>query len=65
VQGRLRNTALSVAIETACAASGQPMRLVIDSELRCSASEAGTDPIVFVPEVDLHALQAPSIIDAF
>lgn len=41
------------------------MHLEIDSDLNYSVSEAGADPLVFVPEVDLYKLEEPSIIGVF
>jgi len=41
------------------------MHVEIDSELKYSVREQGADPLVFVPDVDLYALEDPSIIHAF
>ncbi len=65
VQGRLRKEALSVAITTECAHSGEPIRLEIDSELNFRVVEEGARPLVFVPLLDLAKLEVPSIIDGF
>jgi len=64
VQGHLRKVALEVTIESECAHCGQPMRIAIDSELRCRVLE-GEEPIVFVPLLDFEKLKAPNIIDDF
>jgi hypothetical protein len=41
------------------------MHIEIDSELNYRVRERGADPIVFVPDVDVHELTDPSITDAF
>ena len=41
------------------------MHIEIDSELTCRVGEAGADPMVFVPAVDVYTLEEPSIIDSF
>jgi hypothetical protein len=41
------------------------MEIQIDSDLNCRVKEEGCNPIVFVPDVDLIALEDESIIDAF
>ena len=65
MQGRLRKKALSVAITTECAHSGEPIHLEIDSELNCRVAEEGAKPLVFVPLLNLAKLEDPSIIDGF
>ncbi len=71
VQGRLRTTfdknsePLSVVVKTGCAHCTQPMRLEIDSEMRCRIEAKGADPRLFVPAVDFSKVTAPSIIDVF
>ena len=65
VQGRLRGEPLSVVVRTECEYCSQPMHIEIDSGLGYRVQEEGADPLVFVPEVDLHALQEPSIIESF
>ena len=54
-----------VVVETACAHCSRPMRVEIDSELGWRALDEGADPFVFVPDVDLYALEDPSIIESF
>jgi hypothetical protein len=41
------------------------MHLQVDSELNFPEVDAGTDPRVFVPLVDIDKLEDPSIIDRF
>jgi len=41
------------------------MRIEIDSELEYRVLEGGTDPMVYVPMLDLQKLEEPSIIDRF
>ena len=65
MQGRLRKKALSVAITTECAHSGEPIHLEIDSELNFRVVEEGAKPLVFVPLLDLAKLEDASIIDGF
>jgi hypothetical protein len=65
VQGQLRGEDLSFTIETACAYSGQPVHIEIDSQLRYRVLEAAADPHVYVPMVDFGKLDDPCIIDAF
>ncbi len=65
VQGRLRNERLSALLTTECGHCGQRMVMRIDSELRSTVLEGPGDPLVFVPFLDLGALEAPSIIDDF
>jgi hypothetical protein len=54
-----------VVIETECAHCGQSMVIEMDSELQYRIVEGGTEPLVFVPSVNLARLTDPSIIDAF
>jgi len=65
VQGQLRNETLSFTIETECGHCHAPMRIEIDSELEYRVVEGGEDPRVYVPLVNLHQLDEPSIIDGF
>jgi hypothetical protein len=41
------------------------MTLDIDSELNCKLRENGADPLIFIPDVKVDALEDPSIIEAF
>jgi hypothetical protein len=65
VQGRLRGESLSVAVKTECAHCSKQINLEIDNDLNYSIKEEGADPIVFVPNVDILALDEPNIIDSF
>jgi len=65
VQGQLRKEFLLVVVRTECAHCGKAMELEIDSELNCRAKEAGCNPVVFVPDVNLIELEDESIINAF
>jgi hypothetical protein len=65
VQGRLRNTALTITINTECAHCGRPMEIEVDSEINVRVKDQGCDPIAFVPDVNLFPLKDKSIINAF
>ena len=65
VQGRLRGESLSVTVKTECAHCSQPMHIEIDSDLNYQAQGEGCEPIAFVPDVNLHELEDPNIIEAF
>jgi hypothetical protein len=65
VQGQLRNEGLSVIVESECAHCGRSMTIDITSDLAYHAHGGGDGPIVFVPDVNVGALEAPSIIDDF
>ncbi len=65
MQGRLRGEKLSFFLETECAHCGAPLRLEIDSDLAHRVLTAGAEPLVYVPQVDVHKLAEPSIIDRF
>jgi hypothetical protein len=41
------------------------MELAIDSDLNYTVKEKGCVPMIFIPDVDLLALQEESIINAF
>ena len=65
VQGQLRAEPLSFQVATECAHCGQALHLEMYSELNYLVVEEGAEPLVFVPMVDFHRLEDPSIIDAF
>ena len=65
MQGQLRAEPLTFAIETSCAHCGEPIHLEMDSDMNYHVVEAGADPHIFVPLVDVGKLDDPSIIDAF
>ncbi|NIO15511.1 MAG: hypothetical protein GTN70_00655 [Deltaproteobacteria bacterium] len=64
VQGRLRGTDLSVRVRTICAHCEKELNLEIDSDLNIITPE-GAEPMVFIPEVNVFTLEAPTIIDDF
>jgi hypothetical protein len=41
------------------------LKLVLDSELNVQVQSEGAEPVAFVPDLDLAALDAPNIIDGF
>ena len=65
MQGRLRNQAFSVDIETSCAHCARPMRLSADSDLRFRVHDAAAEPLVFSPQVDWARFEEPNITHAF
>jgi hypothetical protein len=65
VQGRLRESALSVEIISSCAHCGDPIRLEVDSELNIQVIEGGPKPLVFEPEIDWSTFAEPNIINAY
>jgi hypothetical protein len=65
VQGRLRNQSLAVTVRSECAHCGRAMEIEIDSDLNYRTPDAACRPIVFVPDIKLTELEAPSIIDDF
>lgn len=65
VQGKLRNTALTVEISTRCACCQEPIRMAVDSELNCRILEGGPAPLVFEPEVDWARFTDPNIIHKY
>ena len=52
-------------VRTECAHCSEPMQLEIDSDLNHNVREKGAAPVVFIPQVDFHKLEDPSIIDSF
>jgi hypothetical protein len=64
VQGHLKRETLAVTFQTECAHCARPLRITVDSELKCAVEE-GADPLVFIPEVNFEKLKAPNIIDDF
>ena len=65
MQGRLRDQALSVHIETECAHCARPMALTVDSELGSTVHDAAASPLVFSPQVDWATFEEPNITHAF
>jgi hypothetical protein len=65
VQGRLHGEDLTFNIKTECACCGREIRFNMKSDLSYSLADETSDPMFFVPMVDLTRLKAPSIIDDF
>jgi len=65
VQGHLRNEHLTITVESECAHCGRSMTIDISSNLEYHLHGGGDGPVVFVPDVNVGALEAPSIIDDF
>ncbi len=65
MQGHLRGEKLSLVIQTECKHCQQPLHIEIDSELQYRVLQAGAEPLVYVPLVDVKKLDEPSIIDGF
>jgi hypothetical protein len=65
VQGQLRHERLSITVESECVHCGRPMTIDINSNLEYHLHSGEDGPIVFVPEVNVGALEAPSIIEDF
>jgi hypothetical protein len=65
VQGRLRGERLSCTVQTECAHCQRPIHIQIDSELSYQVLDEGAEPLIQVPMVNVHELEAPSIIDGF
>ena len=65
MQGRLRNEPVTVRVETECAHCAKAMEMEIDSDLHVKPDDEKSEPVIFVPDVDLLNLQEDSIIDSF
>jgi hypothetical protein len=65
VQGQLRGETLSFIIETECGHCHEPLQIEIDSDLKYRVVGTDAEPLVYVPMVDVHELDEPSIIDGF
>ena len=65
MQGRIRNQALSVDIESECAHCARPLHLTADSELRLRVRDEAPEPLVFSPQVDWVTFEEPNITHAF
>ena len=64
VQGQLLSKKLTFTLQTECAHCQQPIQIEIDSELNYHLLDAGSQPLVFAPQLDIQKLE-PSIIDGF
>ena len=53
-----------VEISSHCAHCQEPLDLTIDSDMNVSVRQ-DTEPLVFVPEVNLYDLDEPNIIESF
>jgi len=60
----LRKEHLSVEVRSQCAHCQEPLDLTIDSSMNISVRQ-DTEPLVFVPDVDLYDLDEPIIIESF
>ena len=65
VQGQLRKRFLEVEITSACAHCGEPMVIVVDSELHHRVVQGGPEPLVFEPHVEWSSFPDPNIIDGY
>ena len=65
MQGHLRNEPVSITVHTECAHCSEPITLDIDSEMNVQVATHGADPLVFIPDVRVFDVKAPSIIDDF
>jgi hypothetical protein len=65
VQGQLRQSPLVVEIKTTCAHCGEPIGLVVDSELNYRIARGGPRPLVFEPDVNWSEFKDPTIIDGY
>jgi len=65
VQGHLRNEPVTISVDTECAHCAEPLTLEIDSDMNVRVEQVGADPMVFVPDVPVFDVKAPSIIDDF
>ena len=61
----MRQTALTVTVNTECAHCGRPMEIAIDSELNFRVREEGCSPLAFVPDVNVLTIKDKSIINDF
>ncbi|MHB8842983.1 MAG: hypothetical protein ACYC56_14555 [Candidatus Aquicultor sp.] len=65
MQGQLRKEEVTITVDTECAHCQKPMKLELDSDMRCRCQDSECHPIIFVPDVDLSRLKDPNIIEAF
>ena len=67
MQGRLRNEALKVEVESECAHCGRELRFALDSELKWHLDEADDSPdlLLFEPDIDWKQFTEPNIIHAY
>lgn len=65
VLGRLRKEPLSLSLETSCGHCGQPMRIDVSSELAITSHNEGSEPLIFIPDIDWDHFQDPTLVHAF
>ncbi len=65
VQGRLRGEPVSITVETRCEHCLESMTLEVDSDMNVRVEQPGAEPMVFVADVPLLDIKAPSIVDDF
>ena len=65
VQGHLRGEPFSFVIDTECGHCHRAIRIEMDGKLNYRVVTEGAEPLVYVPLVDLHKLEDPSIIERF
>ena len=65
MQGRLRGEPVSITVETRCEHCSEPMTLEIDSDMNVRCEKSGAKPMVFLPDVAVLDVEAPSIVDDF
>jgi hypothetical protein len=65
VQGRLRREPFSITVETRCEHCSEPLTLEIDTDMNVRVAQPGATPMVFIPDVPLFNVEAPSIVDDF
>ena len=64
VQGQLWQKDVRVTVDTTCAYSKQPMKIIFDNHLNFEAPD-GSEPILFEPSVDWANFTEPNIINAY
>ena len=65
VQGHLCKRSVEVEIHSSCAHCGEPMEIVVDSELNHRIVRGGESPLVFEPEINWSEFKDPTIIDGY
>jgi len=54
-----------VEIKTSCAHCGDPIELIVDSDLKYGIARGGPSPLVFEPDVNWNEFKDPTIIDGY
>ena len=65
MQGHLRGEPVTIRVDTECVHCAEPLTLEIDSDMNVQVEQVGADPMVFIPDVQVFDVKAPSIIDDF